>query len=625
MASPSLAGGSEDKRMEFRIPAFGRSVLPSLLLALLAACGSGEPPQAPPPPAVTVAAPLVREVVDWDDYVGRFEAIESVEVKPRVSGYLQIVPFPRRRLCPRRPAPLHHRPAAGAGAARSGARPARPGRGHPGQRPHRACPLADAGGATGGEHRGGRAAAGGAAGRPGRRRRGARQCAGAGASTLGFTRVLAPISGRISERRVDPGNAVTADETVLTTIVSTDPLHFTFDGSEALLLRYQRAGRRPGRQRGPHPASGRSRLRPCPARLDFVDNAIDPASGTIQARAVVPNPDGFLRPGMIGHLQARRQRRPIGRCSCPTPPSSTDGVRRLVQVVDREGNVTGRPVVLGPLVGNLRVIRSGLGPRDRVDHQRPPADHARPEGAAAPGPNPRRRPAPSRRARRPARRARFGRHPGRRRRGAAMNISSFFIDRPIFASVIALFITLLGAFAYPALPLAQYPEIAPPSVAVVAAFPGRLGRDDGRDDRGADRAGGQRRRGHALHALDLEPGADLDHRHLPARHRHRYRAGAGPEPGRARRAAPARAGPPDRRHRHQAGDRLPDGRGADHDRSAISTSTMSAITPIRGCATGCCACRASARCRCSAAAIIRCASGSIPTGRRRAISPPTRS
>ena len=153
----------------------------------------------------------------------------------------------------------------------------------------------------------------------------------------------------------------------------------------------------------------------------------------------------------------------------------------------------------------------------------------------------------------------------------------------------------------------------------------RLGRDDGRDDRGADRAGDQRRRGHALHALELEPGADLDHRHLPARHRHRYRAGAGPEPGRARRAAPARSGAPDRRHRHQAGDRLPDGRGDDHDRSRDSTSTMSAITPIRGCATGCCACRASARCRCSAAAIIRCASGSIPTGRRRAISPPTRS
>ena len=153
----------------------------------------------------------------------------------------------------------------------------------------------------------------------------------------------------------------------------------------------------------------------------------------------------------------------------------------------------------------------------------------------------------------------------------------------------------------------------------------RLGRDDGRDDRGADRAGDQRRRGHALHALELEPGADLDHRHLPARHRYRHRAGAGPEPGRARRAAPARSGAPDRRHRHQAGDRLPDGRGADHDRSGDSTSIMSAITPIRGCATGCCACPASARCRCSAAAIIRCASGSIRIGRRRATSPPTRS
>jgi RND family efflux transporter MFP subunit len=182
--------------------------------------------------------------------------------------------------------------------------------------------------------------------------------------TLGFTRVIAPISGRISQRRVDPGNAVAADQTVLTTIVSTNPLHFSFDGSEALLLRYQREGG--GRLGSPV----RIRLQDeadytHAGRLDFIDNAINPASGTIQARAVVPNPDGFLRPGMMGHLRLAGTP-PYRALLVPDTAIVTDGVRRLVQVVDDEGNVTGRPVDLGPRVGDLRIVRGGIQPRDRV-------------------------------------------------------------------------------------------------------------------------------------------------------------------------------------------------------------------------------------------------------------------
>jgi len=102
-----------------------------------------------------------------------------------------------------------------------------------------------------------------------------------------------------------------------------------------------------------------------PGRLDFVDNAINPASGTIQARALVPNPDGFLRPGMMGHLRLAATP-PYRAMLVPDAAIATDGTRRLVQVVDSQGNVTGRPVTLGPLVGDLRVIRSGVGPADRV-------------------------------------------------------------------------------------------------------------------------------------------------------------------------------------------------------------------------------------------------------------------
>ena len=314
-------------------------------------------------PEVTVATPLVREVVDWDDYVGRFEAIESVEVKPRVSGYLQAVHFrdgdyvragqllftidqrPAQAQLDQARAQLARAEATLVNARTELAR-------------SRTLAADHAASVEEVEQRQATLRAGQA------EVAAARANVRSQSLNLGFTRVVAPISGRISQRRVDPGNAVTADETVLTTIVSTDPLHFAFDGSEALLLRYQRQGG--GRFGSPV----RIRLQDegsysHAGRLDFVDNAINPGSGTIQARALVPNPSGFLRPGMMGHL--RLSATPSYRALLvPDTAIATDGVRRIVQVVDRQGNVTGRPVVLGPLVGNLRVIRSGVGPRDRV-------------------------------------------------------------------------------------------------------------------------------------------------------------------------------------------------------------------------------------------------------------------
>ena len=335
-----------------------------LLLAALAACSGAEGQQGPPPPpAVTVAAPLVHEVVDWDDYVGRFEAIQSVEVKPRVSGYLQgvhfrdgeyvragqllftIDPRPAQAQLDQARAQLARAQATLANARTELAR-------------SRTLAASQAASTEEVESRQAAVRAGEA------EVAAARAALRAQSLNLGFTRILAPISGRISQRQVDPGNAVTADQTVLTTIVSTDPLHFAFDGSEALLLRYQRQNG--GRVGSPV----RIRLQDeatyaRPGRLDFVDNAIDPAAGTIQARAVVPNPDGFLRPGMMGRLRLSATP-PYRAMLVPDSAVVTDGVRRLVHVVDREGNVTGRPVVLGPLVGSLRVIRSGVSPSDQV-------------------------------------------------------------------------------------------------------------------------------------------------------------------------------------------------------------------------------------------------------------------
>ncbi len=341
----------------------GSILLPLAAALLLSACSGGGEAEAPPPPPVTVAQPLAQEVVDWDDYVGRFEAVESVEVKPRASGYLQAAHFrdgdvvragqllftidarPAQAQLDQARAQLARAEATLANARTELAR---------------SRTLAESQAASTEEVEQRQAAfrsaeADVAAGRANVR---------AAGLNVGFTRVVAPISGRISQRRVDPGNAVTADQTVLTTIVSTSPLHFSFEGSEALLLRYQRQGG--GRLGSPV----RIRLQDegqfvHAGRLDFVDNAIDPASGTIRARAIVPNPDGFLRPGMIGALRLAGAA-PYTALLVPDTAIVTDAARRVVYVVDGEGNVAARPVELGPLVGTLRVVRSGIAAEDRV-------------------------------------------------------------------------------------------------------------------------------------------------------------------------------------------------------------------------------------------------------------------
>ena len=334
-----------------------------LVVALLAGCGAAEPQQAPPPPQVTVATPLVREMVDWDDYVGRFESIDRVEVKPRVSGYLQASHF-RDGEYVRQGALLFTIDARPAQAALDQARAqlaraeATLANARTALARSRALAAERAASAEEVEERTAAvrtAAADVAAARANIRAR---------SLDVGFTRVVAPISGRVSQRRVDPGNAVRADETILTEIVSTSPLHFAFDGSEALLLRYEREN---GGQLG---SEVRIRLQDeatyaHAGRLDFVDPSITPGSGTVRARAVVPNPDGFLRPGMLGHARLAANR-PYPALLVPETAIATDATRRVVYVVDRRNMVAARPVVLGPRAGNLRVIRSGLARNERI-------------------------------------------------------------------------------------------------------------------------------------------------------------------------------------------------------------------------------------------------------------------
>jgi RND family efflux transporter MFP subunit len=331
----------------------------------LGGCGGGSE-SAPPPaaPPVTVAAPVVQNVVDWDDYVGRFEAIQSVEVRPRASGYLQGEHFRDGQIVRKGQLlfTVDSRPAQAAVAqAQAQLAQAQAQLVNARTQLARSQTLAAQRAASTEE----------VEQRVAEQRSAQAQVAAANATLrarrldLGFTRVIAPITGRISERRVDVGNSVTADQTVLTTIVSVDPLHFTFQGSEALLLKYERenAGVRTGTpvriklsDESDYSHSG---------TLDFVDNALDAGAGTIRARAIVANPGGLLKPGMFGSARLEASR-PYPAMLVPDTAVVADAARQLVYVVGKDGTVAARPVVTGPLFNGLRVVRSGLNRDDRV-------------------------------------------------------------------------------------------------------------------------------------------------------------------------------------------------------------------------------------------------------------------
>ena len=340
-----------------------------LVSLLLVGCAQEAPPP-PPPPQVTVAVPLKREVVDWDDYTGRFEAPQDVEVKARVDGVVTAIHFrngqdvgagqPLVTIDPR-----PYRAAleqARAQVARASAAVAN-ARGVAG----RSADLAKIQAVSREELETDIAA----------RRTAEADLAAARAAVrnaelnLSFTTVRAPFAGRASDRRVSIGDTVQTGTTVLTRIVSLDPIWFTFEGAEAFYLKNLRQDQRGER--------GSSRYTANPVeiqladedeyrwrgRMEFLDNAVDPNSGTIRAKAVVPNPTRFLTPGMFGRARLLGSGR-YQALLIPDEAIITDQTRRLVYVVNRENKAVARPVEIGAKVEGLRIVRAGLAPTDMV-------------------------------------------------------------------------------------------------------------------------------------------------------------------------------------------------------------------------------------------------------------------
>jgi RND family efflux transporter MFP subunit len=317
---------------------------------VLAGCGKPQAPQQMPAPQVSVSTPLQQKVVDWDDFTGRFEAPERVEVRARASGFLQAAHFREGQYVRKGQLlfTLDPRPAeAQLAAARAQAKQA-------------ATDLARAESllkiqAISREEYDGKRAANDIAQASVRAR----------ALDLEFTRVTAPTSGVVSDRRVDPGNVISgggAGAEVLTNIVSTSPIHFVFDASEAQLLKNQRESGKGGRVQIRLQDEADYRWT---GQIDFTDNSIDASSGAVRMRAVVANPNGFLKPGMFGKAKVEGGQA-YDALLVPEDAIFADGARKAVNVVNADGTVTLKPVELGPVTQGLRVIRSGVRPDDKV-------------------------------------------------------------------------------------------------------------------------------------------------------------------------------------------------------------------------------------------------------------------
>lgn len=350
-----------------------RPLLP-LLVLLAVGCSRGAEPGAPPPAGVNVAEVVQKKVREWDDFTGRLEAPERIEIRPRVSGYLAEVAFEEgalvkagdllfriddresRAAVSRAEAELARAEAASE-AARSRAQRAGT------LREAKAISVEDADTRIA-EHRQAQAAV-----------QAARAALETARIDLGFTRITAPSDGRVSRALVRPGNLVQSgggpEPTLLTTLVSVDPLHVVFEGDERIYLKYQRlnrSGLRPSSREASNPvmvALADESDYPHAGHMDFVDNAIDPATGTIVGRAVIPNPDGDLTPGMFVRVKLLGSGE-YEALLIHERAIMTDQDRRYVYVVGEGGTALRKDVVLGARIEGLRVVQSGLAAGDLV-------------------------------------------------------------------------------------------------------------------------------------------------------------------------------------------------------------------------------------------------------------------
>jgi multidrug efflux system membrane fusion protein len=335
------------------------------LLGLTFSLSGGAFAQQPPPPTVTVAKPVVRDIVEDDEFVGRFDAIDDVAIRSRVAGYLADIHFRDGQMVAKGDPlfTIDQRPYQAAfDAAKSQVDVATSLLEFSKMQLDRAEQLAKSGNLS-------------ASTLDDRRReflsaqaqhQGAEAALRTASLNMEFTEIKSPLSGRIGRRLVSQGNLVQPDSTLLTTIVALDPIDFYFDIDERAYFSYARDAR----QRGGSIQEGGGGIdvsvrvadqneAAVKGKLDFAENRLDEATGTMRARARFDNKEGMLQPGMFGRINVPGSL-PHPGVLLPDEAIGADQNRRIVFVVDQAGLVSTKPVRTGPRIDGYRVIREGL-------------------------------------------------------------------------------------------------------------------------------------------------------------------------------------------------------------------------------------------------------------------------
>lgn len=351
-----------------------------LVTAALVSCGKRDEKQsqAPPAPKVTVARVIQREITEWDEYVGRLEAPESVEIRPRVSGYLESIHFEDGQMIkkgdllfiidPRPYQAAVERATAGLAQAEAQLKLATTNLSRAKELQEQKAIAQQEYDVRLNEVQTATAAVGQA-----------KATLETTKLDLEFTHVTAPIGGRVSRYYVSVGNLVasgggTAQATLLTTIVSLDPLYCYFDVDEQTFLKYSHiaeeagSGKADGEKAQGLPIEmkiGNEKGFPHAGRMDFVDNQVRPETSTIQMRGRFSNPDLKLTPGLFARVRIPAQERHL-ETLIPDEAVGADQATQFVYIVDENGKAQMRRVELGPIADGLRVVREGLKPNETV-------------------------------------------------------------------------------------------------------------------------------------------------------------------------------------------------------------------------------------------------------------------
>ncbi|MCA1492436.1 efflux RND transporter periplasmic adaptor subunit [Sinorhizobium alkalisoli] len=316
-------------------------------------------------PTVTVAKPVVRDVIDADEFIGRFEAVDEVSVRSRVGGYLDRVFFTDGAMVKQgdKLFMIDQRPFTMAlSQAEATLTSAESTLAYAEAQFKRTESLAGTGTLSVSKLDDDRRALLAAQANV----RGAQAAVDRARLDLEYTTITAPITGRVDRRLLSPGNLVQADQTVLTTIVSLDPIDFYFDVDERRVLAYARTAR----ERGSALQEGAGSLSvlvtiadaneaPFEGNLDFSENRVDNQTGTMRLRARFSNPSLILQPGLFGRVEVEGSDT-YQAILIPDEAIAADQNERVVYVVGEDGSVTTKPVRLGPRLHGYRVIRSGM-------------------------------------------------------------------------------------------------------------------------------------------------------------------------------------------------------------------------------------------------------------------------